>query len=81
METFLKSQLAELEAYRTHLVSPDPAAVCARLAAERGVELSLEKARELWETCRRGCLPHRTIFRTPPLPSAGPASGAIAWPA
>ena len=39
MDTFLKSQLAELEAYRTHLVSPDPAAVLRELAAERGVEL------------------------------------------
>jgi HAD superfamily hydrolase (TIGR01662 family) len=63
MDAFLKSQLAELEAYRTHLVSPDPAAVLRELAAERGVELSLERARELWEGCRpEGAFLSRTIY-------------------
>jgi FMN phosphatase YigB (HAD superfamily) len=63
MDAFLRSQLAELEAYRTHLVSPDPAAVLRELAAERGVELTPEQARELWEGCRpEGVFLSRTVF-------------------
>lgn len=50
-DAYYTAQSAEMEAYRSHLKSPDPAVVLREVAAQRGAELTPEQAQELWEAC------------------------------
>ncbi len=62
-DAYFTAQKVELEAYRSHLESPDPTVVVRELAAERGADLTPEQARELWDVCRpSGRVLSRTAF-------------------